>query len=168
MKSNHVPSAIRAYLIVFAASALPFGLISGLAYRSAAVGLVGGVIFGVAFTLIVGTAAVAGHRGRGGPVSPRQRIALRLDADVDLVRRRAVEALGRVSPRPVGTDGPGRLVVRVPMSLRSVGEVVGVEIRADGPATDVVISSRPVVPVTVADYGKGRDNVETVERGLRL
>ena len=168
MRNDRVFSVITVYLVVFAASALPFGLVAGLVSWNAQVGLISGAIFGAGFTAIVATVAVAAHRGREGPISPRQRIALRLDADVDEVRRRAGRALGDVSPRPVGMDGRGGLAVRTPASLRSFGEIVGVQTCAAGSATEVVITSRPVVPVAVADYGKGRDNVEAVERALRL
>jgi hypothetical protein len=69
---------------------------------------------------------------------------------VDSVRECAVRMLGEA---------------RTPTGWRSWGEALAVELRAAGSATDVVISSRPVVPLTLADYGRGRDNGEVIARG---
>jgi hypothetical protein len=165
--AGRVLSAVRVYLIVFAGAGLPFGLYSALVSGSASRGVESGAIFGLAFSVVIGTAAVLGHRGRRGRISPRQELAIRLDADADSVREYAVQVLCEVSSRPASLSGEGRRVeARTPTSWRSWGEALAVELRTAGSATDVVISSRPVVQLTLADYGRGRDNVEAISRGL--
>ena len=169
MKGSRVLSGIRVHLIALLASALPLGIVAAVVVWDLTTGVPGGAILRVGFAAVVAAAALTGRRDRVGWIWPWQRIALRLDpdADVDEVRSRAVQALGEVSPRPVDPDRRGRLVVRTPTSMRSFGETVRVEVRAAGAETDVVISSRPLVPVAVIDFGKGRANVQAVERALR-
>jgi hypothetical protein len=161
-------AAIRVYSIVFAASSVLFGLYSGLVFGGLTRALLSGAIFGVTFSAIIGTAAVVAQHGRNGWISPRQELAIRLYAHVERVRECAVQVLGEVSSRPVKVNGEGGVEVRTTTSWRSWGEVLTVELRADGLVTDVKISSRPVVQLTLVDYGRGRDNVEAIAWGLDL
>jgi hypothetical protein len=76
-----VLDALRLYVVTFAVAGGLFGLMWGLLFGSVSAGLEQGVTCGVLMSVFLGTAAVVGHRGRGGRISPRRELVVRLDAD---------------------------------------------------------------------------------------
>lgn len=61
-----------------------------------------------------------------------------------------------------------KMVAKIGMTWQSFGEHVSVEItQRPGPVTCVMVSSRPRMQSTVADYGKGVENVEAFVRAFR-
>lgn len=66
----------------------------------------------------------------------------------------------------------GTIIVRVGMSWKSFGEKITFLIKPLGngelPQTLVKIESKPVLPTTLYDYGKNRENVQTITQFLNV
>lgn len=75
----------------------------------------------------------------------------------------AAEAIPRASLKSAEED-EGRITLKVPISFKSWGERVVLQLReaGGGSATSVEVASRASVPVTLADYGKNAQNVQQV------
>lgn len=159
--------AVRLYLLLLVGTGVPFGVITGLLWWSAAKGMVGGVLFGVVMSVLLGTLAPATRGGRGGSVSPRQERRLRVEAEPAQVHRCAAWALDGLPATLSSPTEPHRVEAVTGTSWNSWGDHVSVELRPDGNATEVVVRSRPRVATTLVDFGRGRKNVDSVVEGLR-
>ena len=168
--------SLRTFAVIFAAMGLPFGLAAGLAVglfeRSAgagvAVGVGAGICFGGIMALVVGGAdALSDRAPQGARPGPRQDMTVPVPAGADLADR-IVSAL-RSLPAEIHEAGvsAGRYRARTRWSWKSFGEEVSVQLTGDPSAPQAFVSSRPVVPTTLVDYGKGRSNVATVAAALR-
>jgi len=165
--------ALRHYLAIFVAAGVPFAAVAGLVAggfggRSGLVqGVAGGLFFGAAMALALGTLSVVRQRRAGaspsGGLGPRQTRRL----VVDMAPERAFETAVGLLQRLAATveTSPGRLHATgwTTGTMESAGEVVTVTVSPyeSGQAL-VEVRSRPVVRTTVTDYGKGRRNVETL------
>ena len=168
--------SLRTFAVIAAALGLPFGLAAGLAVglfeRSAGagllVGLVAGICSGAILALVVGGAdALSDRAPQGARPGPRQDMTVPVRAGADLADR-IVSALRSLPADIHEADvAAGRYRARTRWSWKSFGEEVSVQLSGDPSAPLAVISSRPVVPTTVVDYGKGRSNVAAVADALR-
>ena len=167
--------ALRSYGLVFLVFALPFGLVIGLvlgAFDSTSTGLWGGLavggLGGAVMALLIGTADVLGDREArpGEPHGPRQSASVPVPNGPELPQRITTALLdlgGRLTHADVAA---GRYTVRTRMTWRSFGERVTVQLTGDPAAPLAQVSSEPVVPTTLIDYGKGRRNVHRVVAAL--
>ncbi len=74
----------------------------------------------------------------------------------------AADALHRASLKEAKEDA-GMITLKVPVSVKSWGERVVLQLHEDGPSsTSVEVTSRPAVGMTRADYGKNARNVQEV------
>jgi hypothetical protein len=65
-------------------------------------------------------------------------------------------------------EAANRIELKTKMSMKSWGEKVALELSPEGEgATSVHVSSKPSVPITMADYGKNQANVNDVVGWLR-
>ncbi|HEU4883136.1 MAG TPA: DUF1499 domain-containing protein [Longimicrobium sp.] len=147
------------------------GYTPGLAIIS---GVVSGVFFGLGMAVVLNESHRWGTKRRGfDPDDPdfsvdaRKGVALPISPDEALERCRTVlEADMRFSK--VRTD-PAEWTVqaRARWSWSSLGEKIECRVYSRDDGSQVEIRSRPVVPSTIADYGKNRENVERI-RALLL
>ena len=65
-------------------------------------------------------------------------------------------------------EASNRIELKSKMSMKSWGEKVTLELSPEGKATTLVhVTSKPSVPITMADYGKNQANVNDVAAWLR-
>jgi hypothetical protein len=65
-------------------------------------------------------------------------------------------------------EAANRIELKTKMSMKSWGEMVALELSAEGKATTHVhVTSKPSVAITMADYGKNQANVNDVAAWLR-
>jgi hypothetical protein len=167
--------ALRSYSLVFIVFALPFGLVIGLVLGvvdSASTGLWGGLVAGglggLVMALLIGTADVLGDREArpGERHGPRQSATVPVRNGPELPQR-ITAALQGLGGRLTDADAAaGRYAVRTRTTWRSFGERVTVQLTGDPTARMAQVSSEPVVPTTLIDYGKGRRNVHRVVAAL--
>ena len=168
--------SLRTLAVIFTAMGLPFGLLTGLAVglfeRSAGAGVAVGVGAGICFGGIVALAvggidALADRAPPGTRRGPRQDVTVPVSAGTNLAGR-IVSALQSLPAEIHEADViAGRYRARTRWSWKSFGEEVSVQLTGDPSAPQAFVSSRPVVPTTLVDYGKGRSNVATVAAALR-
>ena len=170
--------ALKVYGSVFLASALPVAVLLGLGLgglfegfaigggfgEALGTGAVGGLVFGILMSAVLGTMQLLGSRGtpRGGSLSPRQERSVPVRGGPDLPDR-IVGALRSLPAEVTGADPrSGRFTARRGTSWKSWGEDVVVQLSGDPDRPSATVSSRPRVPTTLIDYGRGRRNVEHV------
>jgi len=81
-----------------------------------------------------------------------------------------IEALGLIEKCKIEKEdlGPGKIVARTGATWKTWGDLISFEIRKAGKDEIVVeLSSRPAVRMTMVDYGKNLENVETITAFLR-
>jgi hypothetical protein len=167
---------VRTFLLIFLATGVPFGLIAGLAagaflgmeaglLTAGAAGLFFGGVMAVVLTSVDAVSDRAPQSARRGP---KQDVTVPVRPGADLADR-IVGVLRSLPAEIQDVDVPaGRYRARTRVTWKSFGEVVTVQLTGDPSAPHAVISSRPVVPTTLVDYGKGRSNVATVADALTL
>ena len=75
---------------------------------------------------------------------------------------RAAEPIPRASLKDAD-EQQGTIVFKVPISLKSWGERVTLQLSGSGPsATKVEVTSKASFPLTMADYGKNAQNVQQI------
>ena len=168
--------SLRTFAVIFACTGLPSGLLTGVAVGlvatsaavGVAVGLGAGVFFGGIMALVLGSVdAVSDRAPQNARPGPRQDMTVPLPAGAD-PSDRIVAALRSLPAEIHEADvTAGRYRARTRWSWKSFGEEVSVQLTGDASAPQAVVSSRPVVPTTVVDYGKGRTNVAMVADALR-
>lgn len=143
---------------------VPLGALLGLAVGWSSRGLV----IGAVIALVLGTLDLVGFRGAGaGALVPRQAVDVPVRGGGDLPYR-IQAALGTLPAEVRSADVPaGRYAARTRMSWRSWGEEVTVQLAGDPSAPTARIASRPVIRMTLLDYGRGRSNVARVAAALR-
>ncbi len=169
--------ALRSYGLVFVLFAVPValvvGVVTGLSTGSASAGLWSGLaaggLVGAVVALVLGTADVLGDREArpGEPHGPRQSATVPVCNGPDLPQRVTGALLALGGELAHADDVAGRYTVRTRMTWRSFGERVTVQLTGDPAAPVAEVSSQPVVPTTLIDYGKGRRNVHRVVAALR-
>lgn len=168
------------YLRVAAGTGLPFGVLWGSwfavateAYREparlasvAVAAAVAAVLFGAVMAAVLGTVHLR-MSGGTGPVHASEAVDVRLGAAAVLGRLAGVgPVLGRA--RIVTRDAEAGLVVaRAGVSWRSWGERIEIRVEERMPGlSTVTVSSRPVYPMTLLDYGINDRNVRKIVEWL--
>lgn len=165
-----VPLA-RLLVVIAAAAGLPFGAVVGLLTWNVALGAGMGLLFGCFLSAaLVGLHLASGGRCPSGVLAVRQSAAFLLPGDQDAAQRAAEAAVAQAFFAPPSVHRQGSvtvLEVRTPMSWRSFGERVRIELApARGDGVLVRVGSRPTIRTTLVDYGKNRMNVEAVRAGM--
>ncbi|WP_409329161.1 hypothetical protein [Trujillonella humicola] len=168
--------ALRSYGLPLLAFGLPAGVIVGLVVGVVAgsatdgllAGVVGGALAGGVFALLTGTTDLLADREArpGERHGPRQAASVQVRGGPDLPDR--VAAALSALPAQIQAVDPagGRFTARTGWTWRSFGEEVSVQLTGDPHSPTAHVTSRPVVPTTVLDYGKGRQNVHRVLAAL--
>jgi hypothetical protein len=165
---------LRFYATAFVVMGVPFGITIGfLPPASLLKGLFAGAFFGTGMTWFIALmqARLSTYRHPGGVPAVRQTASLLFRGALPEARQAAATALQTSCGRVVrnGTDtGTGMVLrVRTRTSWKSWGKVITVSLAGVGlDQVRVTISSRPWFPLTIADYGKGFDNVARVVAAL--
>ena len=169
---------VRVYVQVFLVIAVSTGLAAGTAMglwfvvlddgtfgRGLAVGLVTGLMCGVAVSALAGRRQVLAFQDapEGSSLSPRQTRCLTV-VNGPCLADRIVAALRSLPAEITAVDVPaGRYVAR---HGGRWGEDVTVQLSGDPAHPVATVSSRPRGRSTVIDYGRGRRNVEHVVAAL--
>lgn len=154
-----------ALVVGIAALALPYWLTTGTA------GLVAAAVIAGMLGLVIGTMQyVLGRRVTGGDtpgvIQTREIIARR---DAEWAARSAVRVLQAMGARSIRSSpgAPWRISARTRWSWKSFGEKVDIEVVPFGEREAVIrVTSRPFVPSTIADYGKGFENVKRILQAI--
>jgi hypothetical protein len=146
----------------------------------AATGALGGLFFGIVMSAVLGTwqwRAAARRRRATDPAAPdavdvgvHRRSTVRVEVPAAEILRRSGDVAGVLRRAKVtAVEEADRIVMlRVGMSWRSWGERVELRLHPQSPSvTDVIVTSRPVFPWTLVDYGVNAGNVERVLEWLR-
>lgn len=171
---NAVVRALRSYGLSFLAFGVPTGLFAGvvvgLLQRSVSVGLVVGLAAagfgGGVFALVIGTLEQVFNRGPGRR-GPKQDAAVPVRGGPDLARRIQDALLGLHADLEAADIPAGRYAARTPTTWRSFGEHVTVQLTGDPAAPTAHLASRPVIPTTLFDYGRGRRIITHLTEALR-
>ena len=136
-------------------------VVQGYSIRSA---LLPVVIIAAIFTPCVGVPLVLTLGPAQGTASVRPTASLQLGDDYGDVFDRALEAVASLDgSRIVRADrSRGLIVAKVAPTWESFGEKLRLELLRRPVGVDVRLSSRPRMPLTVADYGKNERNLQTV------
>ncbi len=157
-------SPIRLFARLFAWLEGVFGLLSFLLWLQSGnpevwVRLLG---LGATMSIVFGICQILVRRsGVSGVVRTSQSVSLTIPTSVYEAAAVSREALSRMGAKDVkAADGP-TLTARMPMSWRSFGEAIGIQMRPVGPGVvEVGMSSHPRIRTTLVDYGKNLDNIE--------
>ena len=143
----------------------------------AATGAVAGLFFGIVMSAVLGTWQWRAGRRVSDPAAPdavdvgvHRRSTVRVEVPAAEILRRSGDAAGVLRRgRVTAVEEADRIVtLRVGMSWRSWGEHVVLRLHQQSPSvTDVIVTSRPVFPWTLVDYGVNAGNVERVLEWLR-
>jgi hypothetical protein len=146
----------------------------------AATGAVAGLFFGILMSAVLGrwqSRAADRRRRLTDPAAPdavdvgvHRRSTVRVEVPAAEILRRSSDAAGVLRRgRVTAVEEADRIVkLRVGMSWRSWGERVVLRLHPQTPSvTDVTVTSRPVFPWTLVDYGRNADNVERMLEWLR-
>ncbi|WP_324276269.1 hypothetical protein [Blastococcus brunescens] len=168
--------SLRTVALLFVATGVPFGLLSGAAAgfvidsarAGLATGIGAGLVFGGLMAVLLGSLdAVADRAPQDARRGPRQDTTVPVRGGADLPDRIVAVLRGLPAEIREADVGAGRYRARTRWSWKSFGEEVTVQLTGDPSAPRVVVSSRPVIATTVVDYGKGRSNVAEVADALR-
>ena len=164
-KALYVKAFLLGWPIASAIALIP-GLLMGYPFGSA---FTTAAALGAALSAVLTVALVNrfGPLQGDAPVRPTTRLVLSMpyDAAFDLCTQ-AVRSIPS-STLDESTRDAGRISARLPRSPESWGERVVVTVRANGPETEITVSSRPTMPLTLGDQGKNRRNVEQIVDALR-
>lgn len=148
---------------------IPFALRHGL-WIAAAVGLKGGLLFGVIMTLVfVGYYFVA---NRLTPLEQRdliQRRELMIAASPPHILDQCYQLLKseRFVKLADFDEGQGIITAKTTMSWACPGERITVQVSPEDGKTRIVITSQPLWKTTMVDYGKNFRNAEALQKLLR-
>jgi hypothetical protein len=159
--------ATRHYVLVFLLTGAPFALFSRI-FTSPGGALVRGAFFGVFMALTVGTVNLRSGGGSGDArrsLWPRQHSELVVSAELRVVGERVHDALVAL-PAKITSNSTTTLEAKTGLTWRSYGEVLRVELEPAQHGTHVRVASRPIMPLTVVDYGRGRQQVDAVVAAL--
>jgi hypothetical protein len=159
--------ATRHYVLVFLLTGAPFALFSRF-FASTSGALVRGAFFGVFMALTVGTVNLQSGGGSGNALrrlGPRQHAELVVSADLPFVGEGVHDALVTL-PAKVTSNSSATLEAKTGFTWRSYGEVIRVDLEPGQHGTRVRVATRPRMPLTVVDYGRGRQQVDAVVAAL--
>jgi hypothetical protein len=167
---------MKLYFKIFLATGVPFGIIMGCYFGSTSsmdlgiyLGIMSGLFFGLVVSACLGTLHKIKTKGmssvEGDDVGPNQTLTVTIDDSIDVAFEKCERAVGTVLHGNVTEIDreSGTITAATSMSWTSFGEKIRVVLSADeGGRTRVTVSSAPKLKMTLLDYGKGRQNVESV------
>jgi len=166
--ARSIPKA-RFYPLNFVLSAVVFGLITSLFRAPGGLTrlIISSVIFAAFMTVFIATMQSGTTSGvlRGAVPTARQSALLYVNSNLERVQVAAEAALAGLGRHVVSSREGSLLTLRVrrPMTFSGFGELVTVSlINGDSSQMQVSITSRPVCPLQIIDYGRGIANVAHV------
>ncbi|MCE0765478.1 hypothetical protein LWC35_21605 [Pseudonocardia kujensis] len=164
------PSRVRLGL----ATGVPFGLFWGVLVALqggpgadagpagygilAGASIVAGALFGLVMALVLGHLQDRAAR-RTGTAGVVAQSTVRAAVSGPEVLARVGEAAALLPGGRVTAVDADRALLRTGVTWRSWGERIEIEVRPQGPASRVVLRSRPLVPFTLVDQGRNAENV---------
>jgi F0F1-type ATP synthase assembly protein I len=165
---------------IFLCTGVLFGIFMGLFHpisdglvEPVVWGLVSGSLFGVMMAFITGFRQRNAAKKYGWAEGEVPAVNQRCDVDVALAPDAAFElaerAVAALPAKVIARDTSTRSIqATTGMSRQSWGERLSVRVEPRPAGSVVVIGSRPRFPLTVADYGKNRVNVESIANRLQV
>lgn len=167
------------YIKLFLFFGFAFGLYQGIKVGisdGVNAGLVSGISKGLFFGLLMSFFVGKWHKRKtrkareetGEDIGPVQTKSSLLDDSIDNAFRKSVQSLTIMNARITVSDlQQGTIDATTRMSWKSFGENLKVRLKTNEEGgVDVAITSKPRFPVTLVDYGKGRQNVDSFVKEL--
>ncbi len=154
-------------LLIFLATSVPFGiLIGGLTIF----GLIAGLSFGISMTIIISLTQYISLKRKGYIISEETSgvhhtrafvVYLPYDMTFDLCLNSLI-TITKCQVKSVDWQR-GIIIARKGMDWLTTGDVISFKIRRiDRNRTDIQVSSKPLIPTAIVDYGSNLDNVERI------
>lgn len=167
-------SHLRLFTTLFVAAGGLFGIVVSC-YHSPVSGLYAGLLFGGCMSLTLGLIHILAvrrspYRNSSGAIAVYQVRIVTLPIAYDEALDLCISSLSVINKCKKCTQDRSAGVIRVMtcMTWRSLGEMLIFEVaEIDRYRTEIRISSTPIVPTTVVDYGKNLENVEKIVEFLR-
>lgn len=170
------------YLKLFLAMGIPFGILMGIFdslrygfFSGLISGLFEGIFFGVFMSLTLGSLHSQSvkrmpyeNSEESMGVHHVRNVELRLPYDD--VFNICIESLSSIKKFKIQKEdrSQGKIVARTSVSWKTWGDVISFDVcRIDNNRTQVIVSSKPVVRITLVDYGKNLENVERIVEFLK-
>ena len=172
---------MRLYRNLFFVMGIPFGIVMGLFFEldqdpvyGIIAAIVGGSLFGLAMSLLIGTMhrMYSRHLELEGKESDdlsfhthSETIAL----PFDVIFEKALKALEQLNAQVItSNDIDGFISAKTSINWKSFGEHIDITLsRCGEKKTHVVVSSRPRVRPSTLDYGRGLQNVSAFMHALK-
>lgn len=161
-------------LKIFLATGIAFGTFIGVffgfqngAYVGLASGLIAGVLFGGAMAFILGS--FPGRQVQRAGNVYHERI-LEIKTSLDKAQNLCVESLKLIKGSKIRKQdsSQGIIIAKTGLNWKTWGDVITFELRkiSRNDHIQIKVSSKPVLPTTLVDYGKNRENVDTISSFL--
>ncbi len=168
---------MRLYLKVFAACAVPFGIVMtvtsvfrfGLSMEAIGRGIAGGVGYGALMSATLVTLHKRVVKPRPGMPEDASKVKhtrkIQLAHSYEEAFGLAVSSLQSLGKHKIqqSEKSSGKIQAKIGLNPKSAGEVISFNVRriSDG-QTEIEVTSRPWLPTTLVDYGKNLENVEKI------
>ncbi|WP_026690895.1 hypothetical protein [Alteribacter aurantiacus] len=158
--------------MLFVFSAIPYGIGTYFVYGALLPTVIGSVIFATIMTITLGLLHYLGTKEEGSfnsPIKQEAKVAITFSRE-DAVKRceNAINSLGGASVKDVEME-KGIVRGRTGMSFRSWGEKLSCIVEeTDAEKTVVTIESRPIIPITLVDYGVNKKNVNKMKEYIEM
>lgn len=167
----------KLYLTTFLWTGIPFGTISTLLFMP---DNISGIIakwsfltmfYGLSMSLILGKLTFYRMKKQGIEITEEnlkteQSKTIVADISQELLLERLHQ--DSIMNRMIIRSDKNIIHIRSGLSRWSWGEQIYIRLKADQPATQTIeISSKPVLSLTIFDYGKNRENVERIVRLIK-
>lgn len=157
---------MRRHVLIFFACGIPFGLWGWLIFGARA-GVLMGLLFGAG--MVFGLWGVGALINRGKPErvrtgGPRHQDTVKLDLDPTQAFERCSSALKAFGANIRSADRKSlRIEANTRTTIKSWGERLTLTlIPVSDKATEITVRSVPAWPLTLVDYGKAVENVESI------
>jgi hypothetical protein len=164
------------YKRLFLATVIPFGIIMGIClmfqygFLGFVAGLFGGIFYGGFMSLILGSLHIwsvkrISYRKSKDITNVRHSRNIELQLSYDKAFNLCIESLKIFKKYKIKEENYsyGKIVAITGMTWKSWGEVISFDVhKTDNNRIQIIISSKPVLPTTLVDYGKNLENVERI------
>ncbi len=168
--------AMKRFILMVLLTGVPIGAIT--AFNSASrmrldealgVGVGAGLVFGLLMAGVF-TAFLRYFERNPGKGKLRRSCQYVLSRDYDDafdICLRSLDDLGRKVAVKTRDPAGGEIVANTGMTWKTFGDRIAFRIRkVSDESTEVEVESRPIIPLTMVDYGSNRENIEAIGRAL--
>lgn len=163
---------MKKIVLLFLVTTVPFTIVMSILNRSIETGLISGLFFGITMTVILGLLDFALSKKNGNEITnsvvqmSEIQLSLSFDDTFELCKKSVSKINGEIT---IEDKRNGRIQAKTRVNILTWGDIVKFElIEIDQGITRVKIESRPKVRMTVIDYGKNLENVQSIVRYLKV